>query len=71
MQIALSVVAEGPEHRRRGCEELTDVLEAVRTGDPDAAESAMRAHIRRTRPYPARRRLSRRRARPHPLGVGM
>ncbi|WP_167503971.1 GntR family transcriptional regulator [Streptomyces malaysiensis] len=49
MQIALSLVAEAPEHRRRGCEELTQVLEAVRAGDPDAAESAMRAHIRRTR----------------------
>lgn len=49
MQIALNLVAEAPEHRRRGYEELTHVLEAVRTGEPDTAESAMRAHIRRTR----------------------
>lgn len=49
MQVALTRVADAPEHRHRGHDELRAVLDAVRTGDPDAAESAMRAHIRRTR----------------------
>lgn len=49
MQLALTRVAEAPEHRRCGHDELSRVLEAVRSGDADAAEAAMRAHIRRTR----------------------
>jgi DNA-binding GntR family transcriptional regulator len=49
MRVALAVVAEAPEHRRRGHEELGQVLDAVRNADPEAAEAAMRAHIRRTR----------------------
>lgn len=49
MQLALTLVAEAPQHRRCGHEELTAVLDGVRAGDPDAAEAAMRAHIRRTR----------------------
>ncbi|MFD2415200.1 GntR family transcriptional regulator [Amycolatopsis pigmentata] len=49
MRVALAQVAEAPEHRHRGHDELRAVLEAVRAGNPDAAESAMRAHIRRTR----------------------
>jgi DNA-binding GntR family transcriptional regulator len=49
MQLALARLAEAPEHRRCGHEELERVLDAVRSGDPDAAEAAMRAHIRRTR----------------------
>lgn len=49
MQLALDRVAETPEHRARGQAELREVLDAIRAGDPDAAEAAMRAHIRRTR----------------------
>lgn len=49
MQVALARVADAPEHRRCGHDELRAVLIAIRAGDPDAAESAMRAHIRRTR----------------------
>jgi DNA-binding GntR family transcriptional regulator len=49
MQLALDRLAEAPQHRRQGHAELRAVLGAVRTGDPDAAEAAMRAHIVRTR----------------------
>jgi DNA-binding GntR family transcriptional regulator len=49
MQLALARVAEAPEHRSQGHAELRAVLDAVRTGDPAAAEAAMRAHIARTR----------------------
>lgn len=49
MQLALTLVAEAPEHRRCGHEDLSGVLDAVRAGDPEGAEAAMRAHIRRTR----------------------
>jgi DNA-binding GntR family transcriptional regulator len=49
MQLALDRVAEAPEHRSQGHAELRAVLDAVRTGDPAAAEAAMRAHIARTR----------------------
>ncbi len=49
MQIALVRVAEAPEHRQHGHDELRHVLQAIRQADPDGAETAMRAHIRRTR----------------------
>jgi DNA-binding GntR family transcriptional regulator len=49
MQLALDRVAETPEHRTRGQAELRTVLDAIRAADPDGAEAAMRAHIRRTR----------------------
>ncbi len=49
MQLALDRVAEAPEHRSQGHAELRAVLDAVRAGDPAAAEAAMRAHIARTR----------------------
>jgi len=49
MQIALVRVAEAPEHRQHGHDELHHVLQAIRRADPDGAEAAMRAHIRRTR----------------------
>jgi DNA-binding GntR family transcriptional regulator len=49
MQLALSLVAEAPQHRQHGHDELTRVLQAVCDRDPEAAEAAMRAHIRRTR----------------------
>ncbi|WP_167503965.1 GntR family transcriptional regulator [Streptomyces malaysiensis] len=49
MRLALARLAEAPEHRRCGHDELGQVLHAVRTANPDAAETAMRTHIRRTR----------------------
>ncbi|PQP22759.1 GntR family transcriptional regulator [Rhodococcus opacus] len=49
MQVALDRVAEAAEHRCLGHDELNAVADAVRAGDGDAAEKAMRAHIRRTR----------------------
>jgi len=49
MQIALVRVAEAPEHRHHGHDELRHVLQAIRQADPDGAEAAMRTHIRRTR----------------------
>jgi DNA-binding GntR family transcriptional regulator len=49
MQIALDRVAESAEHTHLGHDELRAVAEAVRAGDGDGAELAMRAHIRRTR----------------------
>ncbi|GAA5155777.1 GntR family transcriptional regulator [Pseudonocardia eucalypti] len=53
MALALHRLAhDSEEHRERGCAELAEVLAAVRAGDPDAAEAAMRAHIRRTMTRP-------------------
>jgi DNA-binding GntR family transcriptional regulator len=49
MQIALERVAEAAEHTRLGHDELRAVADAVRAANGDAAEKAMRAHIRRTR----------------------
>ncbi|GCD93097.1 GntR family transcriptional regulator [Embleya hyalina] len=49
MRLALTRAAEAPEHRSCGHDELHQVLRAVRDRDPDAAETAMRRHIRRTR----------------------
>lgn len=49
MQIALDRVAEAAEHRCLGHVELQAVADAVQGGDGDAAEKAMRAHIKRTR----------------------
>ncbi len=49
MQIALDRVAEAADHRCLGHAELRAVADAVRIGDGDAAEKAMRAHIGRTR----------------------
>jgi DNA-binding GntR family transcriptional regulator len=49
MQLALDRVVEAPQHRSQGHAELQAVLDAVRTGDPDAAQAAMGAHIARTR----------------------
>lgn len=48
-RLAPARLAETPEHRRCEHDELGQVLHAVRTANPDAAETAMRAHIRRTR----------------------
>lgn len=49
MQIALDRVAEAADHRCQGHAELQAVADAVRIGDSDAAEKAMRIHIGRTR----------------------
>lgn len=49
MRLALDRLAEAPEHRRCGHDELGQVLHAVRTANPDTAETVMRAHIRRAR----------------------
>jgi len=49
MRVALVPIAEHHTHRHPGLEELQRVLDAIADGDPDAAETAMRVHIRRTR----------------------